>query len=101
MKYNSVTIWHKTNNGYERRFFEKASIVSTTKMSGSAAGELNQNSATVRVYTLYDCGIATGDKIVFGYDEAPNPSDESYIISEITGFFNVNASLRHYKIICG
>ncbi len=101
MRYNSVTIWHKTNDGYERIFFEKASIVSTQKMSGSAAGELDRTFATVRVYTLYDCNVTTGDRILFGYDEALNPPREAYIISEITGFFNANASLRHYKIICG
>lgn len=101
MKYNSVTIWHKTKSGYERKFFEKASIVCSCKMTGSAAEQLETNDAAVRVYTLYDCGISCGDKILFGYDEAPNPPDEAYIISEITGFFNVTASLRHYKIICG
>ena len=101
MRYNSVTIWHKTNDGYKRIFFEKANIVATYKMSGSAAGELEENCATVRVYTLYDSGITTGDRILFGYDEALCPPCEAYIITEITGFFNVSASLRHYKIICG
>ena len=52
----------------------------------------------MRVYTLYDCGISPGDRLCMGYDEAPSPPEDAYIITAVTGFFNAGAALRHYKI---
>ena len=100
MKYNSVTIWHKTNDGYKRIFFEKASVIKTLGVEGGASGELENNSAALRVYTLYDCGVVPGDRLIIGYDEALTPPIEAYKIMQITDYFNVSAPLRHYKIIC-
>lgn len=100
MNFKSVTIWHKKGQEYKRLLFDRATAAETRGIKGSAVGEIEENSALVRVYTLYDCGISPGDRLCMGYDEAPSPPEDAYIITAVTGFFNAGAALRHYKIEC-
>lgn len=100
MNFTGVTIWHKKGQEYKRLYFDTSTVTEEKAIEGSAAGELSKNSALIRIYALYECGISVGDKLCVGYDEAAEPPEGAYIITEIKGFFNVAATLRHYRIKC-
>lgn len=95
-----VTIWHKTSDGYKRRFFEKVSFVKTCKVLGGGSEQTKKNDVLVRVYSLKNLDICAGDRLCRGYDEAYSPPEDCYIISEVTEFFNCSARLSHYKLKC-
>lgn len=100
MNFTGVTIWHKKGDEYKRLFFDSATVTEAKAIEGSAAGELEKNYALIRIYALYESEISVGDKLCAGYDEALAPPEEAYIITEIKGFFNGAATLRHYRLKC-
>lgn len=100
MTYKSVTIWHKTNKAYKRLLFDHATVTKKSYLDGNAVGQTENNDILIRLYSLYDPGISTGDRLCIGYEEALLPPNDSYVISEVTGFFNSSANLRHCKIKC-
>ena len=80
MNFTGVTIWHKKGQEYKRLYFDTSTVTEEKAIEGSAAGELSKNSALIRLYALYECGISVGDKLCVGYDEATEPPEGAYII---------------------
>lgn len=100
MRYTSVTVWHKKGQEYKRILFERAMVSKAQTIKGYAAEQTESNNISIRAYTICDCGIFAGDRLCMGYDEAIYPPEDAYVITEVKGFFNAGAGLRHYRFKC-
>ena len=95
---NSVTLYHKKNGEYERKFFVRACVFSEEKIKTGNGGQVEDNSFIVRLFTYDTPEISPGDKLVLGYSETISPPEDSNIILSVTKNFRGSGNTRHFKI---
>ncbi|MBQ3038201.1 MAG: hypothetical protein IJD30_03375 [Clostridia bacterium] len=96
-----MTLWHKKNNGEFSRIVFEHTVTSEIKgqeIKGSQRTE--RSSVRARLFTVRECNIQAGDKLILGYSASNAPPDNAYIISSLKKNFDVSPALRHYRADC-
>ena len=97
---NSVTLYHKSGDNYEKHYFVRACVFNDSKIETGNGSHVLNNSLTIRIFTLTSPGISPGDRLVLGYSEELSPPENSYIILGVTENCRGSKKTRHYKIKC-
>ena len=101
MKFNYVTVWHKSDDGgYERKIFDRATISKYSFSDVLGAAFTKKDNHTIRIFSVNNPDISVGDRIYDGYEVCDYPTDKAYIIKEIKNNMNASKKLRHYRIEC-
>lgn len=95
---NSVTLYHKNNEGYERKYYLRACVFNEDKIKTGNGGQVENNSFIIRVFTYDTPEISPGDRVVLGYSETISPPDDSNIVLSVTKNFHGSGNTRHFKI---
>lgn len=96
-----MTLWHKNANSTYSRFVFQHSVITEVegqKISGSQ--RTDENNVRVRLFTVKQCPIETGDRLILGYSVSDEPPEDAYIISSLKKNFDVSPALRHYRAEC-
>ena len=101
MNYKCVTVWHKKPDGdYVRLLFEHAFIDRIKKAEISAGEYVRCDQISARLFTVCECDIDVGDRLLEGYSRDLIPPENSYVIASVKENMRVCAHLRHYKVQC-
>ena len=97
---NSVTLYHKSGDNYEKKYFVRACVFNENKIDAANGGHVSNNSLIIRIFTLDSPEISPGDRLVLGYSDELSPPENSYIILGVTENCRGSNKTRHYKIKC-
>ena len=95
---NSVTLYHKKNEEYERKYFVRACVFNEDKIKTGNGGQVDDDSFIIRIFTYDTPEISPGDRLVLGYSETISPPEDSNIILSVTKNFRGSGNTRHVKI---
>lgn len=96
---SAVTIYHQIEDGYERSFFPRVSLLRRNGIKATDSGQAWKNSLIVRIFTQDDLQAEPGDKLVIGYSESLlPPAEKVYTIVELADNRRGSGKMRHYKL---
>lgn len=95
-RFNSVTLYTASGDGYKRTFFERA-IVRCENLAQNGFGVKN---AEVRIFTSERIKVSVGDWLVIGYSAtvAP-PYDEAFRVVEAAYNGAGSVRSRHIRLL--
>ena len=97
---NSVTLYHKSGDNYEKKYFVRACVFNKNKIDTGNGSYVSDNSFIIRIFTPDSPEIFPGDRLVLGYSEELSPPENSHIILDVTNNCRGSGKTRHYKIKC-
>lgn len=96
---SAVTIYHQTEDGYERNFFPRVSLCRRDGIAAADSGQAQKNALTVRIFTHSELAAEPGDRLVIGYSESLfPPAEQVYTILELADNRRGSGKMQHYKL---
>ncbi len=95
---NSVTVYHALPDGYEKRFFLRASVFGEEKLEAEKGSRTAKNEISVRVFTDREAEISAGDRLVIGRAEEDEPPADAHVIMNVLPRLKGSCGMRHYRI---
>lgn len=95
---NSVTVYHKTKNGFIRKYFVRAHIVYEKKLEATDGGRAAKDTLNVRIFTSANAEILPGDLLTIGLCREEMPPENAHIIFGAAKNFGGGGRTRHYRI---
>lgn len=97
---SAVTMYHETEEGWQRMFFCRVSLHCQNGIRTGEPGQASKNAVTLRIFTQQDCSIAPGDKVIPGYCESLlPPTENAYTVLEVTDNRRGSGRMQHYKVV--
>lgn len=95
---NSLTVYHKTDSGYQRQFFLRACVFLEDKIREASGNRVDKSELTMRIFSDKSEDISPGDKVFLGFSPDPVPPTGSHTIQSVTKNQKGSLRTRHYKI---
>lgn len=96
-----MTLWHKKDSSkYSRIVFDHAVVTAVKGQKILGSQRTDEGTARVRLFTVRECDVQPGDRLIQGYSVSCEPPEDAFIISSLKKNFDVSPALRHYRADC-
>lgn len=95
---NSVTIYHASKNGYEKKFFLRASVFGEEKLEAATGRRVAKSEIGVRVFTDTEAEISPGDRLIIGCSDTDTPPADAHVIMNVLPRLKGTRGMRHYRL---